>query len=162
MSAGKMAPHEKVVFMPKMIVAYFDSQQQSIKWQFLPIQQFETLDNELSFISYHRWEFDPYFHFLGNKVRERISTRLGRMINNLCRLSKDLYLRSKSNQLKSCMKTIRKYELRMLKKYYRGCYLTKVFRKKFQTFIEQICFGIVSFLRYETRPQNLLSPSTIS
>ncbi len=160
MSAGKHAPCESVISKPKILVVYRNPSYQ-VNWKLLPSSEIWRLNEDNSSVSYLYWPFDVYFDFLGRSVRNRILGLIDAHIFCIAKVSTDLYLRSNQAQLRSCLRALRKHKLKMLKKYYKGCFLTRVFIQHFLEITNKLSDDVVSFLRYELRTPRVLLTSYV-
>lgn len=162
MHPGKRAPEERVVFKPKVFVIYRAPGKDDFEGLLIPVHEVDYLSQEIEKVSYAEWAFDTHFAFLGKLVTERAYEIMNKLIWCTSAVSNSFYFQSKQTQLHASLRAIRKYYLKLLRRYAQGSFITKHFLSQLRSFTESISNGIVWYLRSESRQASVKPCAVIS
>lgn len=162
MHPGKIAPSEILKPTSKAIVFYSSEPSETILWTELPVSHLDTLDRTMQVVSYQVWPFDLYFGFLGQRVRDRIRLICNSLLDCVAQVSLRLTTATQDQQRRASLRAIRRHKIKLLRRYYQGCFLTKLFLRKLQALINNLSADIASYCRYQNRCWQLTPPARTS
>jgi hypothetical protein len=134
---------ELVKLIDKILVVYKTEDEDKCLWRIIP-------KAEISYVSvdryqfYVHWPFDVYFHFVGLKVQQRIVSIFEAVVAWTARVG--VHYQSRARYRKACIAAIRRHTLKLLRRYYKGAFITKRFQNLLQSFVLAIGnnFAVIS------------------
>lgn len=145
-------PQEWVRFIDKIVVFYTNEDTDRLTWLIIPKEQIAAIDPD-RYLFFVEWPFDAYLHFLGRKVEDKLFSILRSAINLTALVSTRYYLNCWTEQRKAAVKAVRRRALRLMRRYYKGTFLTKRFKGLLIRLVSMISSKI--FLSFQENPTHL-------
>ncbi len=147
-------PDEVVTFVDKIVVFYESEDAEQCLWKVIPRAEIAYVDQS-RYLFYVHWSFDAYIHFLGSRVQERLTLIFDKVIRYAAQVSSTYHLCAWERQRKASINAIRKRAIKLMRKYYKGCFITKKFKHLLQRFVSAIGHNISLAIQYKLDQQVL-------
>lgn len=148
----KRAETEFVTFLDKIVVFYESEDQSLCLWRVVPRAEIDRIDQS-RYLFYVHWSFDAYIHFLGNRVRDKLTLIFDKIIYLAAKVSSHYHLSVWDNQRKASIRAIRRRAIKLMRRYYKGSFITKKFKQLLNSFVSAIGNNITVALRHKLNGQ---------
>lgn len=147
-------PDEVVTFVDKIVVFYESTDREQCLWKVIPRAEIAFVDQS-RYLFYVHWSFDAYIHFLGSRVQDRLTMIFDKIICCAARVSAKYHLSAWSKQRKASINAIRKRAIKWMRRYYKGCFITKKFKQLLQSFVSAIGNNIATALQLQSQQMSI-------